>query len=420
MEVHFGEKPSRHHYPVGVMELALALQVNHNLSYRKSSDVIQLIFNLLRIQEDAPNSTTIRQWVLKQGFYNLTEPPSGPTSRTESRTAIIIDETAGIGSEKGLMILEVDIEKLEKETKALDYEDTKVIGIGSKKSWDAESISSTLTETLLKTDKKAVYVISDRASIMCKAIKMSNLVQVTDCTHWMANCIERYYKNTTKFKKLLLSLGKIRQKLVNGKYVGLMAPNMRTKSRFLNLYEITAWMKKVLANWGKMEIIEQEKVYFLQENKKIVEELISIIEIVKSLSILLKENWITGNSIKEIKAIFAPYKTKTRVINRFKEDMLSYILKIQEALPNEKKILCCSDIIESYFGKFKNRGNQKVSKGITEDMLCMTLFNNKLSRSKICVAMEAISMKKVQDWTKENMVESFPKTKKNFWLKLAS
>ena len=100
--------------------------------------------------------------------------------------------------------------------------------------------------------------------------------------------------------------------------------------------------------------------------------------------------------------------------------MLNYIDSIQLSLPNEKRIVCCSDIIESYFGKMKNRGNKSGSQGITEDMLAITMFSSKLTNRQVEQAMAETTWTEVQQWAEKNMVLSFPKMKQLFWKKLAS
>ena len=83
-------------------------------------------------------------------------------------------------------------------------------------------------------------------------------------------------------------------------------------------------------------------------------------------------------------------------------------------------ILCCSDVIESLFGKFKNRNQQGTTQGITDDMMVMTLFNGDFNQEQIFQAMEKVKLADIDVWTKENTVPSFAKTKNDYWRNLGT
>ena len=113
-------------------------------------------------------------------------------------------------------------------------------------------------------------------------------------------------------------------------------------------------------------------------------------------------------------------KIEEHQITTFSQTMLSYVQQTRRSLSEEDTILCCSDIIESYFGKFKYRSNQGCASGISDDMLVLTLFKGQLSKPEVCQALENVSVREVKKWAEENTVPSFAKAKGKFWRNLGT
>lgn len=410
-------KPGGYKYAVWLIKMAISLQVSVGLSYRQASACIEYFIFLLEIEMSSPCASTIRQWVQKSGVYKLNY--VSKEAKLEEQV-LIIDESAGIGQEKAFLVLGVDIENWKKRPKSLQHRDTQVLGVGTRKSWDGSSIKKVLEQIKQEHEGKIKYVVSDGGGTMRKGCEISSLIRVLDCTHWMANCLERYYKKEEEFQELQKHLGKVRQKMVNGRKVWMIAPSLRSKARFLNLFGIVAWMEKIESVWGKLTKDEREAVAFLKEHSELVKELICMIKIIRLLSTLLKTKGITSTSEVEVLGIFASAGLRTETVKRFEEDMLKYIKEIIAALPEEKCILCCSDVIESYFGKLKYRDNKRASQGITEDVLVLPLFNDDLTEQSILEAMTSTSWRDVNLWVSQNMVDSFIQTKQKGWRKLVS
>jgi len=82
-------------------------------------------------------------------------------------------------------------------------------------------------------------------------------------------------------------------------------------------------------------------------------------------------------------------------------------------LPDEGKLLCTSDIIESSFGKYKNYMSQNSMAGITDLSLCLAAFTNRLDATKLKIGLENTKMNDLKKWSKENIREThFSKRKR--------
>ncbi|MFP4341173.1 MAG: hypothetical protein ACLFQO_12075 [Cyclobacteriaceae bacterium] len=59
------------------------------------------------------------------------------------------------------------------------------------------------------------------------------------------------------------------------------------------------------------------------------------------------------------------------------------------------RLLCCSDIIECTFGRYKNKGGMKV---ISADVLAIALYGHKVSLSEVVTGLSSVSQKMVRQW----------------------
>jgi hypothetical protein len=408
-----GPKPQGHKYRLAIIFLAIHFQALYGLSYRQTRKVLGAFMALLQIDISIPSATSIRNWVRKSAYHRI----YGQTNEDLERI-LVIDECAGIGQEKVLMILGLCQENIQK-GQTIGQKDASVLAVKSQKSWTGEQINELINQTMERIGGRIQYIISDRCSNLTKAFTIGNHIHINDCGHLMANCMEYFYKNDVDFKALMGLVGKIRQKWVNSKNVGLIAPNMRTKARFMNLFPIVDWMEKVSNVWHKLSQEQGEVLSFLLTYKDLIAELVTMTKLIKALSKAFKTNGISSQSVGVVNEIFEQVNLTNNVLV-FKQKMLSYIEEKRASLPELDYILCCSDVIETYFGKFKNRSHQGTAKGITDDMIVMSLFKGNLSKVEVRTAMESVKLKEIEQWSKQNTVPSFAKTKNQFWQNLGA
>lgn len=145
-----------------------------------------------------------------------------------------------------------------------------------------------------------------------------------------------------------------------------------------------------------------------------------MVQLIEGMSKLLKKEGITQDTRRQIVVLFEEITPASDTVNRFQKDMIAYVDNIRQALPDCENIICCSDVIESYFGKYKYRGKKAATQGITKDILVLSNYNGKITPQNVCAAMETVTWKQIQLWAGEKLAPSFAKTKRDFWRKVAS
>ncbi len=201
--------------------------------------------------------------------------------------------------------------------------------------------------------------------------------------------------------------GQMRFKLCCSKHAHTMPPNQRSKSRFLNIEPISKWGVKALGILKKKSIekSEKEQLNWLKDKEYFLKEMHQIMEIVKKISIILKNNGLSKKN--RIKCLSLMKKCKGGKMKQFRKYMISYFNESIRYISRYKEILLCSsDIIESTFGRYKNEINKNPMIGITDLSLIIPAFTANLSCSEINKAIDSCSVETLNKWAKENLCES--------------
>ena len=82
--------------------------------------------------------------------------------------------------------------------------------------------------------------MSDRGNNIKSAIRKQGHLNIYDCSHEWAKCLEKCYGKDTDFILMIQQMGLVRRKWAVSKYAHLMPPALRTKARFQNIFPFTS------------------------------------------------------------------------------------------------------------------------------------------------------------------------------------
>jgi len=383
-----------------------------NLSLRQVSGIIGQLMLLLQLEFSEPSHTSIRNWVRKASYYKLEF--EAQLDSEEEQWVLIVDESASIGREKILLILGVPLSNHNFE-ESVKHSEIVCLYMASRESWTKIRVSGALKQVKSRLKGTINYIVSDRGSVLLSGFNMGNYNHVPDISHHFASVIEGFYSKDKRFKTFMSAIAKVRQKWIMSKNSKLIPPNMRTKSRFLNLFDVIDWLEKITLVYEHLEEEQKEGLSFIQSNKKLYRELKQIVDWIRGLSKEFKVKGLRKNAVARAQEIMKTRKRcRTTKCKTFRKSTITYLEQILDLLPNEKCIICCSDIIESFFGKFKYR-KANCGKGISDDMLVMALFNEKLNRKDLKTALEEVTLSEIKKWGKDNSVPTLRKVQYDFW-----
>ena len=382
-----GEKAKFHQYSLLLVGLLLDFQRYGTLSFRGCRHCLGCIVLSMGLNGRIPSHNSIRNWSCKHGYHRVLE-----TSKQGGEWVVFVDESIVFGSEKVLLILGISKDKIPI-NRAISQTDMDVLYVGYSHEWKAESIAEELQK--VAQYKQISYVISDEGLNLRKAYHSCNYVHIEDCTHIFANYLKRLYGEDSTFESFRKLIGKLRQawnlSKANSQY---MPPSMRGKMRFANIFPCIDWAKSCLDKWGTFDKEVQESLSFLKENKAFIEQLVEIGKIFKWVCAKLKIERFGVQQKKDILEKLSEFKIGENTII-FVQNIKDYLENLSQKSTQlgEKHLLCSSDIIESFFGKFKQKINPNSRSGLTEFIFTMANFSGNFTQSEIKNALEKVTIK---------------------------
>jgi len=399
----------RHTYPDLIVKLAIELYLLSNCGFQKVSELMSYLniffgLGLKRI----PCATAIENWVKKSGY---TIYHRAPKSFSEKEFAEIVDESMMLGSEKMLLTLGVETEKVD--NNALKHDDVKVLNIAVASKWNGETVKDNLEETEKKVGRRPLYVISDNDSKLRKAFREKGYTWIRDTGHTIAILIEQVYSKDEDFMQYSkhLSAVKTREVMRPGSY--LLPPRMRTIARFMNLSPIISWSMKICRNFSKLNDEEAKNFRFVKDYFPLIEELEQIFNCVDNFLEQAKNKGFSKENIdtciQEIKKCLSHQATR---VQRVKSALCAYLEEEKAKIPNEKsRWHCSSDIVESLFGGYKFRRARNPLHGITSYVLVLPLMSavgheSNPSNINFKEHLENVYMKDLSRWTENVLTDN--------------
>lgn len=378
----------------------LSAKMKTSISFRSLSNVF-VAFNLyLDIERSTPSFSTAMLWVKKIGYNQLQFP-----KEKADDWIIIVDESIGIGQEKVLVVLGIRRSNIDF-TRSLKLQDMKPIVVKSKENWTGQDIANEL-KIVKEQLGTVIYAVTDACSSLKKGLREAGINHVYDITHAIAIVLERLYKDDSNFKNYTHLAGQMRLKLCCSMHAHLIPPNQRSKSRFLNLGIISKWGMKALLALDRNDISqeEREQLQWVKEKASFIIEMDYLMSIIEDISVLLKKEGLSRQT--KLKCISILKNCKDGKLKQFKEYILNYLKENMKQISKHKeKLLCCSDIIESTFGRYKNELSKNPMSGITDLVLIIPAFTSNLTVSAVNAAIDNCSVKDIEEWKRNNLCNS--------------
>lgn len=179
-----------------------------------------------------------------------------------------------------------------------------------------------------------------------------------------------------------------------------MPPTMRGKMRFANIFPCVYWAQLRLAEWDNLSESVQQSLVFLKEKAGLIDSLAIVSAVFKTTCATLKNEGFgteqKASILSELATISASTTDgKAGVFIQNCKDYLAY-LDSKNTLLKQIHLLVSSDIIESFFGKFKTKINANNRTGLTEFLFTIANFSQSFSVEETKKALETIKLKDIK------------------------
>lgn len=196
-------------------------------------------------QGGVPSHTTIQNWILQYGIYQLSQIPEH-----RDDWIYIVDSTIEFGEKKCLVILGVTLETFNENKCTITHEDVEVlkIVIGSKS--NGTTVNAALEEAAELTGAPKA-IISDQGSDITKGIALfqesgEGSQYIYDITHKCGVLLKHYLEYDGRWEEFIRQCATTKRKSLNTKFGFLVPPKPSDKSRWLKVDSHIEWARKLL------------------------------------------------------------------------------------------------------------------------------------------------------------------------------
>lgn len=348
----------------------------------------------------SPCHTTIRTWLTKLGLDAI----KNKHISIEEAYAVILDASISVGDQQLLLALKVPADHT---GKALTHSDEEVVGMAVSENWPAAKVKDFCEEIAKEQKHVPEYYITDNGKNLKTAISQLNLPHHRDISHTLAVYLKQIYEKDEEFVNFKNLVANTKH-LTLTKFAYLMPPKQRCMARFMNMYPVVDWAKKMLGNYPKMTKDERYYYSFVTRNASLVEELDEVLACYTDIMRICKQEGFSHKTVKRCKMLLTERMLDgSQRMRQLHSLIIDYLDKESELVDERHPVHnISSDIIESEFGIFKNSMPSNKTNGFTESILYIPLRSKatvltETNKIDIKAIMERRTVKEVKQWKKE-------------------
>jgi hypothetical protein len=222
--------------------------------------------------------------------------------------------------------------------RALCSSDVEVLSLEIATSWTSAAISGKIDK--LRQTYQISYALSDEGNNLQGAWKMQDMTAINDCTHVWA------------------------------------------KSRFHQVFQYIDWSENIKGVAHKLSQEQQDELSFITDHGLLLYQLKAIKQLVKRLNDTFKTKGLSHQTIRQSLDMLTEDLPNLPQTHQFKELAIQFLTRHRIKIEDDKTYLCCSDIIEPTFGKYKQT-IAKGNKNMTELVLALAALGKKTTAPEI-------------------------------------
>lgn len=410
-------KAKGHQFPISLVLFCVQCQCVGTTSLRTGRHCIIQMYLMFGLNFKVPSHNSIRNWACKCGYYRSVAEADMSFEEMQKPWVLWVDESITIGGQKLLLVLGRTAEDWSFECSPTQSSvHVKYIGISEK--WKSEDILAELDK--ISKRHKIAYIVSDNGNNLLGTYKLGSYEHISDITHTLSKALERIFAKDPSFVSMMQAGNQLRRKWNLSKEKSCyMPPCQRGKMRFANIFPTILWAKAMLPLIDKCPKAVAEELAFLLPNADLINTLFDLQQVLEQLSILFKKYGFSEANKQKAEAMMAalPDTPQSQKLKASLEKWINATFAAYQRI-GISSIFCCSDIIESTFGKFKQKIHANSPFGLTEFALTIANFGKDFTKDEIRLALETIKLKKVSAWRPE--IDSIAAKKRKFFKKKVS
>ncbi len=387
---------------------------------RKIVSVLQVVFGYFL--DKIPHHTTIRQLLIRNGFYYL----QVPLQKAEDWVAIS-DLTIDVGRIKCLAIIGVRMSRVEwLDSYTLTHRDMTILGLYPTESSTGEFVQKAFQDTRNRVGSDFQALVIDQGSDIKKGARLfkeqyQGIKIIHDIAHKLSLVMERALKDNPAWCAFIKKLLVTRKLIQQTEFAAMMPPRQRAKGRFMDISYLVEWPERILQSRqeGYLATIADKRYekYFgwIKEFESQLSDWKYMYGAVDLIKCAFRDYGLSRETYEYIRAFFEEaLPIEKAALDLFTGAILGTVQEECNKLNEGETLICMTEVLESLFGKLKVLISG--SQGITGNILGLAaLVGPERSEESVREAMEGSSIKKAQEWIEENLSGSIGKLRHRYF-----
>lgn len=352
------------------------------------------------IIQKIPCYNTVKNWILKIGTHMLERP-----KRQGNHWAIIFDKTIQMGPDKCLVVLGVDLNKLNPDNLTLSHKDLEPLAITVSKSCPGETVCEALQQAVKKTGGYC-QLLTDGGSDLSRGIRLfendkNSKKHFFDITHKIGLFMKASFEKDGCWKQLMTEATTFTQKIKLSVIAHLAPPRLRLKSSILNIGQFVLWGCKLFDFFEKgihriteTKLIE-DNCKWIRNYGNFLKDSLQIVRIADAVKNLVHKKGYCALLLSQFDEMIAVLQMNMRP-REFVEQLRSFIKSECMKVPQNEFRLGSTDILESIFGKFKWIEKQYNAEGFTSLVGTIPALMGQIDEKEITEAMKNYKVKEIR------------------------
>lgn len=392
------DRIARHAYSSEVIMLSLWLR-QARCSLNSCVEIMRLLVVYLGLELRVPSRSSIQHWEKKLGYWRIHQSTESPDD-----WVILLDESVSVGQQKLLVVLGVNLSHYVF-GQALCLGQLHVLSVRVASSWKGAAIQQELL-ALQARGYQIAYAVSDGGPNLVKAFDLCQIERIADCSHALGKLLEKQYKHDTEFISFTKACSRFKRQSLLGEACLVMPPMQRAKGRFLNLQPLCQWGCQLLSvleeTPERLPATIADKLTWLITYRTMLFEMQAQCQTMNALFSLLKNQGLSPSVVQQCERVLE----QSKVNDFFAQGVREYLQTNLKKVPAKGCRLCCSDSIESLFGKYKNQLHKTPGQVITQACLTIANLTIKPQVEEVRQALQETRMIDLDEWKKKNLPES--------------
>ena len=409
--VEFATPLPRHHYSPGMMELVVKGLLVARAGQRCLVAVLDLVASWLPGTRQIPCANTGRLWLLRLGLYELTR-----AKGKADDWVWILDHTVQLGGMKALIIVGIRLSHWEKQKRGpLCHEDLTVLDVMPMRHSNGPAVEARLEAAALQTGIPRAILGDGGTDLSCGIAGFQEtrpgVARLYDVKHKMALLLQGQLEKDPRWAKFIACLNRTRSQIQLTDLAFLTPPELKAKSRYLNLPPLARWGRETLKFLDHPHDLPgkpvdrqalQKRLGWLQEYREALYHWSVLLAIAETAEHYVRHEGYHATAVEALRQRLAGLSINSAASSMTRAT-LEFVAVQSSYAKGKERLLGSSEVLESLIGKYKSLQGTHSHGGMTPQVLAFGAIAMTKTAATIRHALTAVRTSDVLQWCQKHL-----------------